>query len=212
MELVQRRMTRPEDAERELSLMLEDGRYRNEAAVRYAIARAQLRAKRPDQAAAGLDRLLGTHPDMVEFVVSRADADRQLGRDNAAFARLEGALQDNPTSYALNIAYAEAALAAGKPALAEKKLTKFRSFRPDDPRVYQLLSRAAGDQDKRSTGHAFLADYYYLIGELEAAILQLDIALDQPNLDFYASSKLESRRAALQREKEVQEDRRSAKR
>ena len=212
MDLVQRRITRPEDAERELSLMLEDGRYRNEAAVRYAIARAQLRANRPDQAAAGLDRLLAAHPDVVEFVVSRASADRQLGRETAAFSRLERALRDNPASYALNIAYAEAALAAGKPALAESQLEKFRAYRADDPRVYQLLSRAAGDQDKRAAGHAFLAEYYYLIGELEAAILQLDIALDQANVDFYASSRLESRRAELQREQEMLEDQRSAKR
>ena len=40
MELTQRRISRAEDAERELTLMLEDGRYRNEAAIRYGSSRS----------------------------------------------------------------------------------------------------------------------------------------------------------------------------
>ncbi|MDJ0740128.1 MAG: M48 family metalloprotease [Gammaproteobacteria bacterium] len=210
MDLTQRQIARPEDAVRELTLMLEDGRFRNEAAVRYGIARAQLRAKQFDAAAGVLDRLLAEHPRVVEFIASRAAAERATGNEAAALGRLARALERDPSSYALNLEYAEAALAAGRPADAERQLTRFLTFRADEPRVYQLLSRAAGDLDKRAAGHAYLAEYYYQIGELDAAILQLDIALKQPGVDFYEASRLESRRAALHKEQQLKDERKDA--
>ena len=210
MDLVQRQAERPADAARDLQLMLEDGRFRSEAAVRYAIARAELRANQPQRAAEILDALLKDRPDTVEFIVSRAQADADQSRDAAALARLQTAIRAHPGSYALNIAYAEAALAAGQPALAEKHLQEFLPYREDDPRVYKLLSTAAGDQDRRAEGHAFLAEYYYLIGDVEAAVLQLDIALEQKDVSFYDASRYESRRAELKLEVDDKKDKRSA--
>ena len=152
LELTQRQMARPEDAVHELGLMLKDGRYRNEAAVRYGIARALLRAKQHDKAARALDELLVSHPNTVEFVVSRARADLLRGNGRAALQRLESALAGQPGSYALNITYAEAALAAGQAARAEQQLNDFLTYRGEEPRVYQLLSRAAGDLNSASRG------------------------------------------------------------
>ncbi|MCB1803105.1 MAG: M48 family metallopeptidase [Gammaproteobacteria bacterium] len=212
MDLVQRQEDQPGDAVRELSLMLEDGRYRNRAAVEYGIARAHLRAKQPGEAASLLDDLLAKHPQAVEFIVSRAEADILAGKQSAAVNRLRTAIKATPGSYALNVALAEAALAAGEPATADSHLTAYLTFRSDDPRVYRLLSRAADDQGKRAEGHAFLAEYYYLIGDAEAAVLQLDIALKQPGISFFDASRYESRRAELQQEVDDQEDRRSARR
>ena len=72
MALAQRQNDRPEEAIRDLGQMLEDGRFRNETAVRYGMALAQIRANRLADAGATLDRLLGIHPEVVEFIVSRA--------------------------------------------------------------------------------------------------------------------------------------------
>ncbi|MCB1791212.1 MAG: M48 family metalloprotease, partial [Gammaproteobacteria bacterium] len=83
MDLLQRQADRAGDAVRELEQMLSDGRYRSEAAVRYGIARAQLRAKQPQAAAEMLSELLKTHPDSVEFIVSRAQADMDQGKEAA---------------------------------------------------------------------------------------------------------------------------------
>lgn len=71
--------------------------------------------------------------------------------------------------------------------------------------MYQLLSRAEGDQDNRAKGHEYLAEYYYLIGDLEAAILQLEIALKRPELNFYDSSRLESRLAEFKSEEDEED-------
>ena len=82
MALTQRQNDRPEEAIRDLGQMLEDGRFRNETAVRYGMALAQIRANRLADAGATLDRLLGIHPEVVEFIVSRA------GRGTAVITRV----------------------------------------------------------------------------------------------------------------------------
>ena len=211
MYLLQRQIDQPEDAIRELQLMLQDGRFRNEAAVRYGIAMAQLRAHRPDEAAVALDQLLKTHPDAIEFTVARAQVDAQRNNASAALKRLDTAISQHPGSYALNITYAEIALTAGRPALATEKLKRFLDFRKDEPRVYKLLSRAAGDQGQEAPGHEYLSEYYYLTGDLKAAIMQLEITLNRPDLNFYESSRLESRLAELKAEQTEEEKKGSAK-
>jgi predicted Zn-dependent protease len=207
MELTQRQIEQPEDAIRDLNLMLEDGRFRNETAVRYALSRAHLRAKQPDAAAEILDALLSKHPRAIELIVSRATADLQSKRNQAALARLKTALDHSPNSYALNITYAEAALAAGEAAAASQQLTRFIDFRPSEPRLYQLLARASGDLGDRVNGHAYRAEYYYNMGQLEEAVMQLDIALKQADIDFYDASRLESRRSQIQQELDDREAR-----
>jgi len=202
MYLLQKQIDQPKDAIRELQLMLEDGRFRNEASVRYGIAMAQIRAHKPDDAATSLDKLLKNHPDVTEFTVARAQADAQKDNKTAALRRLEAALAKHPGSYALNITYAEIALAFGDPASATKKLERFLDFRKDEPRVYKLLARAAGDQGQESRGHEYLSEYYYLIGDLKSAIMQLEITLKRADLNFYESSRLESRLAILRAEED----------
>ena len=206
--LVQRQYDRPEEAIRELQLMLEDGRFRNEAAVRYGIALAQIRADRFDEAAQILDGLLESQPRVVEFIVARAQIDISRGASATALRRLEAALTETPASYALNITYAETALALGEPVAAMQSLQNFLDFRSDEPRIYQLMARAAGDQDKQAQGHAYMAEYYYRTGDIKAAILQLEIALKRPELNFYETSKLESRLTQFKAERNEEEEKR----
>lgn len=204
--LQQRAIATPQEAIQEFQAMLNDGRYRDEAAVHYGIALAHLRAKEYDAAASTLDQLMKTHPDTLEFIVTRSEVDARRGDAAAALRRLGATIDKHPGSYALNLAFAETALAMGQPEKASQRLQRFLEFRDEEPRVYQLLARAAGDQDKQALGHQYLSEYYYWIGDLKSAILQLEIALKRPELNFYESSKLESRLAELRAEQD-EEDR-----
>ncbi|MGB5649048.1 MAG: M48 family metalloprotease, partial [Sedimenticolaceae bacterium] len=212
MGLVQKQYDRPKEAIRELQLMLEDGRFRNEAAVRYGIAMAQIRDHQLDEAAVALDKLLKDHPGMVEFTVARAQIEAEQGNKAAALKRLNAALRQHPDSYALNITYAESALTLGDPASASERLQKFLDFRKDEPRVYRLLAQAAGELGQQAQGHQYQSEYYYLLGNLKDAILQLEIALKSPSLSFYDASRLESRLAEFKAEQEDEESRKNAKR
>jgi predicted Zn-dependent protease len=205
--LLQRRIVQPEDAIRELSRMLEDGRYRSEAAVRYGIALAQVRAKRFTEAAASLDVLLDTHPQQIEFIVVRAQVDHLLGNSRRALERLDRALANTPGSLALNVSAAEIALETGNPEQASTLLLQLLDYRTDEPSVYRLLARAAAESGQTGPGHEYLAEYYYLTGDLKSAVLQLEIALDRKGLSFFESSRLESKLAVLRAALEDEEDR-----
>jgi predicted Zn-dependent protease len=200
--LMQRRIDEPEQAIRELTLMLEDGRFRSRSATLYGISLAQLRAKRFDDAAGTLDALLKEHPDTLEFIVTRSEIDRAKNRPEEALSRLTRALASQPGSYAINVALAETALAAGKPAVALNTLEDFLSYQPDQPKVYQLMSQAAGQLDQQARGHEYMAEYYYALGQSKRAALQIEIALEQPGLDFFDTSRLESRLAEINAELE----------
>lgn len=200
--LVQRRIDQPEDAVRELSQMLDDGRYRSKLAVQYGIALAEARANRPDRAATLLDRLLQERPEQVEFIVSRARVDASNGERTKALERLDRALTRHPGSFALNLTYAETALDLGKPGLANERLQRFLDFRRDEPRVYRLLARAAADTGQHGQGHEYLAEHYYLLGDLTRAVLQLEIALKDDGLSFFDASRLESRLDAWRKEQD----------
>jgi len=201
-DLMQRRIEEPEQAVRELTLMLEDGRFRSRAATQYGIALAQLRAKRFTDAANTLDELLAEQPQTIEFIVTRAAVDRAEGKHSEALDRLRYALDTYPGSYAINLSFAETALAGGQPRAALETLAGFLSYRDDEPRVYQLLSQAAGELDRQALGHEYLAEYYYLRGQTKRAAMQIEIALKQPGLEFFDASRLESRLNALNRELE----------
>jgi predicted Zn-dependent protease len=198
--LMQRRIEEPQQAVRELALMLEDGRFRSQAATQYGIALAQLRANQFDEAAKTLDGLLADHPDTIEFIVTRARVDSAKGRHAEALVRLRDALVAHPGSFAINLSFADIALAGGQPQAALEALSDFLSYRDDEPRIYQLLSQAAGDLDRQALGHEYLAEYYYLRGQTERAALQIEIALKQPGLEFFDASRLESRLNALNQE------------
>ena len=203
--LLQRQIPRPEDAIDELGGMLDDGRFRNESAARYGIALAQIRAKRLGDATGNLRQLQQMHPEVIEFIATLAQAEALQGNGDVALRLLERALVDHPGSYALNVTYAEIALALGAPDKAEEKLGRFLNYQDEEPVVYQLLARAAGDRGKQAIGHQRLSDYYYLIGDLDAAILQLEIALKTQELNFFDASRLEARLAQLKREQDESE-------
>lgn len=207
MALLQRQIDSPEQAARELRQMLEDGRFRNESAVRYAIALAKIRSRDYDAAATYLDDLLAQHPERVEFVVNRARAASLQGDRAGALDRLDAALATDPGSYALNLAFAETALEAGEPSRAAERLERFLAYVPDEPRVYRLLAEAAGAAGQRAAGHEYLAEFHYRNGDLDEAVMQLEIALEQPGLNFFDSSRLESRLVAVKAERDDRDDR-----
>ena len=59
--------------------------------------------------------------------------------------------------------------------------------------VTWVVFRAAAARGRTAEGHEHRAEHYYLLGDLEAAVLQLEIALRDKTIGFYDSSRLESR-------------------
>jgi len=207
MHLQQQTHQDPNQAVADFDRLLQEGRYRNRLATEYGRLRALLRAGRLDEAERGVDALLEQRPDLLEFIVTKASIESRQGRTRNALTRLQNALLKKPSSYALNVSHAEAALALADYPAVLQQLRNYIEYNDQDPRVFALLARAAGESGQTIAAHEYQAEHHYLNGDLEAAILQLEIALKTPGISFYQSAKIESRLKSLKDEEEEQKNR-----
>jgi len=192
----------PQDAILHFRTALKEGRYRSRTAARYGLARALYRAQQYDHAAKEVAPLLQEHPETLEFIVAASLIDVERGKRNKALARLEEARARLPFSLPLRLTLAELYLRTGKPRKAYDDLQKLTGIHSENTRIYRLLARAAADMGHAAESHQYLATHYYLMGGLEAARLQLKIALRQPELDDYERARIESQLEKVENELE----------
>ena len=197
----------PRSSVEELRRLLKEGRYRSRLATDYQLALQLAQDGETAQADQLLRKLLEERPDLPEFIVAEAKLENQLGRGRAALQRLHRALATQPASHALNLAYADQAIGLGEYPLAVNQLTRYLDYSHDDPSVYALLARAVGETGDSLSAHKFQAEYHYLNGNLEEAILQLEIALKTPGISFFDSASIESRLDQLRAEEKTRKSR-----
>jgi predicted Zn-dependent protease len=171
-----------------------EGRYANEAAARYGLVSALLRARRAKEADVEMRRLRATGSvsgpmlDTLEARVRQAlndypGAEKLLAQARARYPYSRallyadvGALQD--------LSRHEQAIAALNEAV--------RSY-PGDPRLRAMQSRSYAALGKRLLQHQAQGEYYALQGSLPAAIEQLQLARGAGDGDFYQLSVVDAR-------------------
>lgn len=160
------------------------GQYQRAEAAHYGYALALIRAGDYSRALTQISALLRADPDRVEYLMARANAQLDAGRTQAALATCAYAARLYPDYYPLTIEYGQALLHAGRPAQARRLLLAYlRTSRPD-PMLYSLVARAANQAGFISESHEFQAEFYYLNGQISAAIGQLERALANAKSDF----------------------------
>lgn len=204
--LRQRSFKDPAKAIEHFQATLQGKRYRDETAEHYGLALALARAGKVGAAREELGKLLAQHPQQTEFVILDAELDTQSGRAADAASKLRTSTGLRPDNLPLRLAYAEALTAAGKPAQALAVLEDIARLRPGNTMTYKLMSDAALKSGQKAVTHLYRAEKYYTEGELEPAILQLEIALKQPDLNFYDASKIQVRLDAFKDEKKEEDE------
>jgi len=180
------------DAVTHFESSLRDKRYASEAAARYGLASALLRANRAKEADTELSRLRATGSvAMVEGLAARIR--QALGDKAGAIALLAAARAKYPYSRPLLYAQAEALQQAGRTQDALSTATDAQRLYPRDPRLYALQSKAYAALGKRFLQHQAQAEVYALQGSLPAAIEQLQLARGANDGDFYQQSVVDVR-------------------
>lgn len=185
---------------------LNQNRYRNEVAERYGYASALARANQTAAASEQVQRLLSAHPNQAEFIILDAELDMQRGNGNEAVVKLRTSSGLRPENVPLRIAYAKALMATGEPANALNVLKQLERMRPGQTYLYRLMADAALKSGQRAATHMYRAEAYYSEGELEPAILQLELALKQRNASFQDASQAQARLETLKEEKAEEEE------
>jgi predicted Zn-dependent protease len=177
-----------------------DRRYANEAAARYGLALALLRAGEPQRADAELAglRSTGAASPMLETLGARAHQAR--GDSAAALAVLKSAIARFPHRKPVIYAYLDALHAAGRHEEALAALAERLRLYPRDARLHEARARAYAAQGKRLLQHQAQAEVYLLQGSLPAAIEQLQLAQSAGDGNFYELSAVEARLRELRAE------------
>jgi predicted Zn-dependent protease len=181
------------DAMTHFESALRDGRYASEAAARYGLANAELRARRAREADAEVARLRksGAAGPMIETLAARVK--QALGDNEGAAALLAQARTRYPYSRPILYAHVAALLDAGRNQDAAAQLVEAVRSYPHDPRLLVLQSKTYAALGKRLLQHQAQAEVYVLQGSLPAAIEQLTLARAAGDGDFYQLSVIDAR-------------------
>ena len=168
-------------------------RYANEAAARYGLVSALLRARRAKAADAEMTKLRATavSSPMIDALEARV---RQANNDVAGAEKvLAQARARYPISRALLYAQVGVLQDASRNEQAIALLNEAVRNSPGDPRLRALQSRSYAALGKRLLQHQAQGEYYALQGSLPAAIEQLQLARGAGDGDFYQLSVVDAR-------------------
>jgi len=180
--------------------VVRDGRHASEAAARYGLANAQLRAKAPAEAQTEVARLraAGATSWMIETLDARVRL--ALGDGAGALAVLKAANARHPNRRPVLYAYVGTLLDLGRPQEALALLAEPLRLYPRDSHLHEARAKAYAAQGKRLLQHQALAEVYVLYGSLPAAIEQLQMAQTAGDGNFYELSTVDARLKELRAE------------
>jgi predicted Zn-dependent protease len=181
------------DAVAHFEASVRDRRYASEAAARYGLTSALLRARRPREAEAQLKlvRAAGVAGPMIETVAARIK--QAQGEGAVAVRMLAEARERYPRSRPLLYAHLAALQEAGENARAAEGLAEAVRLHPRDVRLRALQAKSYAALGKRFLQHQAQAEVYALQGSLPAAIEQLQLARRSGDADFYQLSVVDAR-------------------
>lgn len=190
----------PQQAIAHFEEALREKKYNSEAASRYGLAVALLRAKETARAGQELAQLRKiTAPNAItENLSARIKA--AAGLQDAALSQYQTALKSFPNHRALVYGYAETLLQNRHSGDALKLVGDRLRRHPNDGRLYELQAQGYAMQGKMLLSHQAQAEAYTRQGNLIAAVEQLQLGLKAGDGDFYQLSIAEARLKALRAE------------
>jgi predicted Zn-dependent protease len=198
----------PQDALSHFQNAVRDGRYANEAAGRYGLVNALLRARRAKDASAEMVRLrkTGIAGPMIETLDARVH--HALGDHAGAQKLLAEARVRYPYSRPVLYAYIAALQELARHDEAAEVLREAVRNNPGDARLRSLQSQSYAALGKRLLQHQAQAEYYALQGSVPAAIEQLQLARRAGDGDFYQLSVVDARLKELRTQHAQEKDKR----
>ena len=149
-----------------------------------------------------LRKLIAASPERVRFRVALAKQVLATGDVKEALGILEDAYRLFPDSSQLIRAYVDALLRDGKGGKALAVLDDYSRVNTKDAALYRLEAEGYRQTGQILNSRMALSEHYYLIGELDAAINQLQLAANEPGGNFYENSRLDARLKELEDEKQ----------
>ncbi len=184
---------RPQESVAFFEESLKERKYLSEAASRYGLVAALIRAKNTARAMQELRALRKVVPSSPVIDTLAARLFDAAGDGAAALQTYREALRNYPGNRALVYDYADALLRNRQPEEALKLVESRLQHSLSDYRLYQLQARGYAALNKSLQQHRALAESQYRLGNIPAAIEQLVLAQKSGDGDFFQQSSVDAR-------------------
>lgn len=167
-------------------------------ALRYGMALAQMRIGKESEARATLQKLAHSDPERLSYQLALAEVERAAKDHAAAETLYRQLLATRPGHRVVSIAYARSQLERNDPQAARSAVEILRPLlarQSRDPALHQLFGRAnelAGDEIRAAEAHA---QAFFLRGQYEDAMRQLEQTARRPDLDYYQRARIDAQLA-----------------
>jgi len=189
----------PGDALTFFETSLAERKFLSEAASRYGLAATLMRLKNYDRARKELEAVRKAVPSSPIVETLSCELAQASAGAQSALGCYRDALRTYPSYRALVYAHTNALIQAGQPAAALKVVEERLQLITDDYRLYLLQARCYAALDKRLAQSRAQAEAYVRMGNLGAAVEQLQIGLKSGDGDFYQLSSAEARMRELRK-------------
>ena len=193
------RLEAPRDAVAFFEGSLAERKFLSEAASRYGLAASLLRAKDFARARRELAELRKLVPANVIVETLACELEYRSGGAGAALQCYREALKRYPAYRALIYDFANALLEARQPDEALRLVEARLLTITDDYQLYLLQARSYAALNKRLSQHRAQAEAYVRMGNVTAAVEQLQIGLKTGEGDFFQLSSTEARLRELRK-------------
>lgn len=170
----------------------EDYEYQSDV-ERYGRAIAYLRAGRNAEATRIFEELANKDPKVIAYHIGLADSQLAMDLISDSLDSFDQALELFPRNLPLVIHYAEALLRIGEPKKAHDMLLDLLNNVPPTPEQVRLIARAATAAGEAAEANYYMAEYYFMVGDLVGGITFLRRALKVPELDEIQRIRFEAR-------------------
>jgi predicted Zn-dependent protease len=191
----------PENAVSYFNERMKSGSPESLAATKYGLAIAYDRSGRLQEAHKLYLELAAQYPDRVPLLAALAENELRRGRLNEALRIYADAAALYPGNSVLVRGYANALIQAGQAKKSLQVIDRYGRLHALDAALYKLRANAHQQAGNPAESHIALSEYYYLNGEIGAAIHQLELASKRSGNDFYRDSRIEARRKQLESER-----------
>jgi predicted Zn-dependent protease len=170
----------------------EDYQYQSDV-ERYGRAIAYLRDGRNTEATRIFEELANKDPKVIAYHIGLADSQMAMDLVNDSLDSFDRALELFPRNLPLVIHHAEALIRIGEPKRAHKMLLDLLNNVPPTPEQVRLIARAATAAGEAAEANYYMAEYYFMVGDLVGGVTFLRRALKVPDLDEIQRIRFEAR-------------------
>lgn len=142
--------------------------------------------------AALLQHLIEQNPDELFYPYTLAEVEIHAGQLKAALSTLKALNQAYPDDYAVMALYGQTLITAHRAAEAARFLKDYFSEYEKNINYLELYSQALGQARKLADAYQMRARAYVILGQKQAAIAQIETALQLKNLSAYDKTLLTS--------------------